>query len=266
MYSVIFAVRKINSYYWNGKCMHSRCISTYWCLYVCMFILTYCIVCTLFAGLFTWLISIFVLIFMLLSLSAFVRFFIKETALSHPTNNLLTSRLKVADAFLNPKGMYCQRCWTCECSTLNLVPCYNQNELKALQCHWFELLCVCVCADATCGRRWRWLTLRILTVWLHVHSCFLVTSFCHLAIVRYVTRCVTLCCCVVVVMVVAVVVGVGVGAAGTSPCSTFIPILHQWATESDTWWSISAHVCKMMFRCLHNIQTMLRLRLYCRMA
>ena len=60
--------------------MHSRCISTYWCLYVCMFILTYCIVCTLFAGLFTWLISIFVLIFMLLSLSAFVRFFIKETA------------------------------------------------------------------------------------------------------------------------------------------------------------------------------------------
>ena len=53
---------------------------------VCMFILTYCIVCTLFTGLFTCqiksvrLISIFVLIFMLLSLSAFVRFFIKETA------------------------------------------------------------------------------------------------------------------------------------------------------------------------------------------
>ena len=51
-----------------------------------MFILTYCIVCTLFTGLFTCqiksvrLISIFVLIFMLLSLSAFVRFFIKETA------------------------------------------------------------------------------------------------------------------------------------------------------------------------------------------
>jgi len=70
----------IESYLWiPTRCM-CRCFSTYWCLYVCMFILTYCIVCTLFAGLFTWLISIIVLIFMLLSLSAFVRFFIKETA------------------------------------------------------------------------------------------------------------------------------------------------------------------------------------------